>query len=116
MNFLEIVQRILTMLPSAIQQIITALSKLFDSLGQDKAQAVTQEADELAHMVESNPKVALDWFVAMYPDIPSLLKAWPKLPCLMYVANSTQKDQRINMHVALTAAQLAANEIKFERS
>lgn len=96
---------------AAFQRLMRALGEWFNKMG-DKAQAVTQHAEDLSKVVEADPKMAFNWFVVMYPDLKALLAAWPKLPSLVYVAHNVAASQKVDMHTALTAAQLAANEIK----
>lgn len=107
--------QILALIPhtlSAFQRLMRAIGEWFNRMG-DKAQAVTQHAEDLARVVEADPAIAYGWFIAMYPDLKALLTAWPKLPSLVYVAHNVAAGQKVDMHTALTAAQLAANEIKF---
>lgn len=96
---------------SAFQRLMRALGEWFNRMG-DKAQAVTQHAEDLAKVVEQDPQVAYGWFITMYPDLKALLAAWPKLPSLVYVAHNVAAGQKVDMHTAITAAQLAANEVK----
>lgn len=115
--FMDIINKILGLIPGAmpaLRKVLEALAELFDKLGNDKAAAVTQQAEELAKWVEANHDKTVEWFAKMYPDLQTLLQYWAKLPEFLYVASNTQKDQGIDLHTALTAAQLGANEIKFK--
>lgn len=109
--------QLLGLIPTALaafQRLMRGLARWFDRMG-DKAAAITQHAEDLAKVVEADPNVAYGWFIVMYPDLKALLTAWPKLPSLVYVAHNVAAGQKVDMHTALTAAQLAANEIKFEK-
>lgn len=113
--FKNVIAKILGLFPqamSAIRQGLAALGVLFDKLGQDKAAAVTQQAEELAKWVEANQNFTLEWFAKMFPDFQALLKYWSRLPDLVYVAHNVAASQNVSLHTALTAAQLAANEVK----
>lgn len=116
--FKNVIAKILGLFPqamSAIRQGLAALGVLFDKLGQDKAAAVTQQAEELAKWVQENQKNAQSvqqWFITMFPDLQALLTYWNRLPDLVYVAHNIAASQKVSLHTALTAAQLAANEVK----
>ena len=113
--FTKIIATVLNLIPrsmSAIRMFLSSLGNLFDKLGQDKAAAVTQQAEELAKWVEKNHQFTVEWFAKMYPDMQALLAVWSKLPYLMYVTHNVREGQQVNLHTAITAAQLAANELK----
>lgn len=99
---------------SAFQRLMRALGEWFNRMG-DKAGAVTQHAEDLSKVVKADPNVALTWFMTMYPDIRALLTAWPSLPSLVYVSHNIAASQHIDHNAALTAAQLAMNEIELEK-
>lgn len=108
--------QLLGLIPAALaafRNLMRALGEWFNKMG-DKADAVTQNAEDLAKVVEADPIVALRWFMVMYPDIKALLAAVPGLPKLIYVAHNVAANNKVDMHTALTATQLAANEMKFE--
>lgn len=113
--FKNVIAKILGLFPqamSAIRQGLAALGVLFDKLGQDKAAAVTQQAEQLAKWAQENHEKNVQWFVTMFPDLQALLQYWSRLPDLVYVAHNVMKGQQVSLHTALTAAQLAANEVK----
>lgn len=115
--FMNIINKILGLIPGAmpaLRKVLEALAELFDKLGNDKAAAVTQQAEELAKWVEANHDKTVEWFTKMYPDLQALLQEWAKLPEFMYVMTNVMKDQSVDLHTAITAAQLGANEIKFK--
>lgn len=113
--FTKIFGTVLSLIPrsmSAIRTILSSLAGLFDKLGEDKAAAVTQQAEQLAKWVEANHQFTVEWFAKMYPDLQALLAVWSKLPYLMYVTHNVREGQQVSLHTAITAAQLAANEVK----
>lgn len=114
--FKNLIAKILGLLPPsmvALRHIFAALGELFDKLGQDKAAAVTQQAEELAKWVEANHQQTMQWFQTIYPDLQTLLQYWSRLPDFLYVVSNVQKSQQVDLHTAITAAQLGANDVKF---
>ena len=114
MGILNIVLVALGALPSvldALKALFAAVAQLFDTLGQPKAAAVTQQATDITSTIEGDLGTATKWFNDSFPTIEALLTEFTGLPKLLYSASNIMKDQSVSSHVAITAAQLGANAV-----
>lgn len=105
----------LGLLPTALSALKTMLSDvaaLFGDLGQDKAQAVAQQAADITGQVEADTETVNTWFNTTVPDMTTLLQIWPAFPKLLFSAYQIKSDQGVDLHTAITAAQLGANSVK----
>lgn len=118
MNLLQLMMSFLNSIPRAfapLRSVFEALGRLFDRHPNDRAQAILQQAEELVRDIEGKAAFADKWFRDMFADIDTLLKYWPGLVKLVYVAHNTRADQHIDLHTALVVAELEANVLKMNQ-
>ena len=118
MNILQLMMTFLNSLPTILTPLkyaFEALGKLFDRLGADKAQSIAQEAYDLVKDIENNSAFADKWFRDYFGDLDALLKYWPGVSKLVYVAHNTKEDQRCDLHTALVATELEVNVLKMSQ-
>lgn len=119
MGILTIILTALGALPNilgALKTLFTDAAKLFDDLGQAKAASVTQQAVDITGTAETKANSVKTWFDTEFPNLEKLLEFIPGLPKLVYSAHNIKADQGVDLHTAITAAQLGANTVKQAQS
>jgi hypothetical protein len=112
----------LTALPAALaglKDLIGALGKLYDEISggdHDKVDAITQQAQDVVGLAETDVDTVKRWLTDSYPTVDALVQEFSGLPKLLYAAKNLAADQNIGKHAALTTVQLAANALKQSQS